>query len=32
MFAAAMLIYVPVRIAKIGIPADVAADGGPYGR
>jgi predicted MFS family arabinose efflux permease len=32
LFAAANLIYVPTRIAKIGIPADVATDGGPYGR
>jgi predicted MFS family arabinose efflux permease len=32
LFAAANLIYVPTRISKIGIPADVAADGGAYGR
>jgi len=32
MFAATMLIYIPVARPKIGIPADVAADGGPCGR
>ena len=32
MFAAAMLIHSPVRSPKIGIPADVAAEGAPYGR
>jgi predicted MFS family arabinose efflux permease len=32
MFAASMLIHSPLGIAKIGIPADVAPDGGPYGR
>ena len=32
MFAASMLIHSPVGISKIGIPADVAPDGGPYGR
>jgi predicted MFS family arabinose efflux permease len=32
LFGASMLIYIPVGAAKIGIPADVAADGGPYGR
>ena len=32
MFAAAMLVHSAVGIAKIGIPADVAAEGAPYGR
>ena len=32
MFAAAMLVHNAVGIAKIGIPADVAAEGAPYGR
>ena len=32
MIAAAMLVHNAVGIAKIGIPADVAAEGAPYGR